>query len=91
MSTTIIIIDAQVKGIKGASVLCTQRSFDLSTGVVIDVMHCVFLGLVEKTLMGFWFGASHRGSPYSIRRKVNSINYCLQDTFNNVTNTDYSL
>ena len=72
----IIIIDAQVMGIKGASVLCTQPSFDLSTGVVIDVMHCVFLGLVEKTLMGFWFGASRRGYPYSIRTKVTSIIVC---------------
>ena len=58
-------------GIKGASVLCTQPSFNLCTGVVIDAMHCIFLGLMEKTLMGFWFGTSHRGSPYSIRTKVN--------------------
>ena len=57
-------------GIKGASVLCTQPSFDLCTGVVIDVMHCVFLGVMEKSLMGFWFGASDRGSPYSIKSKV---------------------
>ena len=56
--------------IKGASVLCTQPSFNLYTGVVIDVMHCVFLGLMEKSLMGFWFGASHRGSPYTIKSKV---------------------
>lgn len=88
MSTIIIIIDTQVMGIKGASVLCTQQSFDLSTGVVVDVMHCVFLGLVEKTLMGFWFGASF---PYSIRTKVINIKYYLQDTFNVATNTDYSL
>ena len=91
MSTIIIIIYTQVKGIKGASVLCTQQSFDLSTGVVVDVMHCVFLGLLEKTLMGFWFGASHRRSPYSIRTKVINIKYYLQDTFNVATNTDYSL
>ena len=58
-------------GIKGASVLCTQPSFNLCTGVVIDAMHCIFLGLMEKTLMGFWFGTSHRGSPYSIKTKVN--------------------
>ena len=57
-------------GIKGASVLCTQPSFDLCTGVVIDVMCCVFLGVMEKSLMGFWFGVSHRGSPYSIKSKV---------------------
>jgi hypothetical protein len=50
-------------GIKGASVLCTQPSFNLCTGVVVDVMHCVFLGVIEKTLMGFWFGSGRRGSP----------------------------
>ena len=57
-------------GIKGASVLCTQPSFDLCTGVVIDVMCCVFLGVMEKSLMGFWFGVSHCRSPYSIKSKV---------------------
>ena len=57
-------------GIKGASVLCTQPSFDLSTGVAVDAMHCVFSGVVEKTLMNFWFGTGHRGQPYNIKRKV---------------------
>ena len=34
-------------------------------------MHSIFLGLMEKILMGFWFGTSHHGFPYSIRTKVN--------------------
>ena len=48
-----IVQNAQVMGIKGASVLCTQPSFNLCTEVVIDVVHCVFLELMEKTMMGF--------------------------------------
>lgn len=50
--------------------MCTQPSFNLCTGVVVDVMHCVFLGVMEKTLMGFWFGSDYRGSPYNIKAKV---------------------
>ncbi len=59
-------------GIKGASILCSHGHFDLSTGMVIDVMHCVFLGVMAKTLMGFWFGTGNRTAPFSIRRKVNN-------------------
>ena len=59
-----------MKGIKGASVLCAHKHFDLCKGVVIDVMHCVFLGVVAKGLMNFWFNVAHRSAPYSIRRKV---------------------
>ena len=57
-------------GIKGATVLCTHRSFDLVNGVVIDSMHCVFLGVIGKTLMTFWYGVAHRSKPFNIRRKV---------------------
>ena len=62
-------------GIKGASILCTQPSFDLSTGVAVDVMYCVFSGVVEKTMMKFWFGIGHRGKPFSIKRKVSCVLY----------------
>lgn len=48
------IIHFQEKEIKGASALCAHHSFDLSTGCVIDVMQCVFLGILAKTLMKFW-------------------------------------
>lgn len=62
-------------GIKGASALCTQKSFNLSAGTVIDVMHCVYLGVMAKTLMGLWFGATGSGKEFSIRRKVHV--YCV--------------
>ena len=44
---------------KGASVL-----------VAHNVMHSVFLGVMAKTLMSFWFDAAHRSNAYSIRQKV---------------------
>lgn len=65
----------QVKGIKGASGLTAHKHFNLSTGVVIDVMHCVFLGLLDKTLMNFGFGVSHSSSPFSIRKTVCKSNF----------------
>ena len=60
----------QVKGVKGVSVLSSHKPFNLSAGAVIDVMHCVFLGVIAKTLMKLWFDVSHRTAPFSIRQKV---------------------
>ena len=65
-----LLFSVQEKGVKGASVLCSHKHFDLSTGMVIDVMHCVFLGIMARLLMKFWFDVSHHSSPFSIRRKV---------------------
>lgn len=62
----------QVKGVKGASVLAAHPHFDLCRGMVIDVMHCVYLGVIAKTLMGLWLNVEHRSAPYSIRRQVNA-------------------
>ena len=56
-------------GIKGASILSSHMPFDMCAGVVIDMMHCVFLGVIGKSLMKFWFGSSH-AKPFSLRRKV---------------------
>ena len=49
-----------------------MASFDLCAGMVIDVtyMYCVFLGVMEKSLTGFWFGVTCRGSPFSTRKLV---------------------
>jgi hypothetical protein len=59
---------AQVKGIKGASILAAHRHFNLSTGAVIDVMHCVYLGVIEKTVMTLWLDVKHR-SAHSLQVK----------------------
>ena len=64
------IFSLQVMGVKGTSVLSRHNHFNLANGVVIDVMHCVFLGVVAKTLMKYWLDTAHRTAPFSIRRKV---------------------
>ena len=71
-----MLIHVQVKGIKGASVLASHKHFDLSKGAVIYVMHCVFLGVIERNLLSFLFDIKHRSAPYSIRRKVNKLYTC---------------
>ena len=66
-----------MKGVKGASVLVAHKHFNLCTGAVIDVMHCVFLGVISKTLMGFWLDVRHGAAPYSLRRKVNVCHHTM--------------
>ena len=36
-------------GIKGASILSSHLPFDMCAGVEIDMMHCVFLGVIGKS------------------------------------------
>lgn len=49
-----------------------HKPFDLHVcaGMTVDIMHCVFLGIMAKTLITFWFGVSHRLKPFSAWRKV---------------------
>ena len=56
----------QVKGVKGASILALHSPFNLCRGVVIDSLHCLFLGVVLQ----LWFDKAHRKKPHSIRNKV---------------------
>ena len=56
---------------KAASALSAHPHFDLCRGVVVDIMHCVYLGVLAKTLMGLWLNVEHHSAPYSIRRQVN--------------------
>ena len=77
----------QVKGVKGACILSTHVHFDLSRGAVIDVMHCVFLGIVAKSFMKYWFDPIHRLGAYSIKGKVSVAiyrklgNFCCENTW----------
>ena len=57
-------------GITGISVLAAHPPFDLVKGVVVDAMHCVFLGVMAKTLIPLWCDTTHRFKPFSIRRNV---------------------
>ena len=65
---------SQEKAIKEASAHCFHQPFGLSTGFVIDVMHCVCLGVLAKTLMNLWLNQSHHASPFIITRKVIATN-----------------
>ena len=40
----------QDTGVKRASALCVHRHFDLCKGVVVDVMHYVFLEVISEVL-----------------------------------------
>ena len=59
----------QVMGVKGASILCIHRPFDLSKGVAIDDLHVIFLGTVSD-LLNYWFDERFKTKPFSIYRKV---------------------
>ena len=40
---------------------------------MIDAVHCVFLGVVGKQLLPYWFGVVHRSKPCSIRNRVSPV------------------
>ena len=54
-------------GITGISVLAAHP---LVKGVVVDAMHCIFLGVMAKNLISLWCETTHRFKPFSIWRKV---------------------
>jgi len=58
-------------GIKGLSALNILPSFDVINGVVIDYMHCVLEGVVNK-LLHLWF--STVGMPYYIKCHTDKVN-----------------
>lgn len=59
----------QSKGVKGISVLALHKPFDICRGVVIDSLHCVYLGVALK-LLKLWFDKDTRMEDFSIRTKV---------------------
>ena len=71
-----LLILMQVKGIFGASVLCLHKPLNLVKAVVIDDLHCLFLG-VTKHLITLWFGDKYRAFDFYIGEKVGKINGCI--------------
>ena len=65
-------VHLQVKGVKGASVLALHQQLDFCRGVVIDSLHCIFLGVVLQ-LLKLWFDKPYRKNQYSISNKVHII------------------
>ena len=55
--------------VKGASVMCLHKHFDLSKGFCVDALHLVFLG-VTLDLLSLWFGEAHQRKQFSIRSEV---------------------
>lgn len=61
-----------IYGVKGVSTLISIPSFDVISGLPIDVMHCIFLG-VAKSLVELWFDTRYNKKPYYIGRQINKI------------------
>ena len=62
----------QVCGIKAPSPLLKLPSFDIVSGIAIDAMHCVYLGVV-KQLVGLWFTSKHSGQRWYCGNKVERV------------------
>lgn len=65
-----------VKGVKGPTVL-SQISHDYITTTTIDIMHCVFLGIVKKLTI-LWFDSEYSRSDFSLYRFVHLIDERIQ-------------
>ena len=65
-----------VNGIKGPSWLSSLQHFDLVSGMAIDYMHGVLLG-VQKLLLTLWFSSKFSNRHFSISSKVDSIDFRL--------------
>ena len=55
--------------LQSANILAVHQPIDICRGVVIDSLHCVYLGVTYK-LITLWFGKESRNKNFSIRLKV---------------------
>lgn len=58
----------------GPSVLGLHRPFSLVTGVVVDDLHGLYLG-VTKTLLGLWFNNKYKQKDFYIGNQVIKAGY----------------
>ena len=56
-------------GVLGPSVLSLHKPFVLPTSIVIDDLHCIYLG-VTKTILKLWFNSKFKRAPFYIGNKV---------------------
>lgn len=63
-------------GIKGKSVLANLENFKLNESALIDVMHCVFLGVI-RNLISIWLDTSNSSEEFYIGNKIGQINNLL--------------
>ena len=54
---------------KGLSALFRHPPFDVSKGVAIDVLHGLYLGVIQS-LLSLWFDKDNRSMPFYIGNKV---------------------
>ena len=59
--------------------LSIQSSLELPLAMVVDDLHCIYLG-VTKLLLKYWFGKEYRTKDFSIRRKVHVYCVCATST-----------
>ena len=62
----------QVQGIKGPSVLSLHPPFQLPWGVIVDDLHCLYLG-VASHLIDLWFDKKYRSKDHYIGQKVATV------------------
>lgn len=65
-----------VCGVKGPTVM-KHILHNYMTAIAVDVMHCVFEGVVKK-LLNFWFNSKYSGHPASIIEHVNQVDQRLK-------------
>ena len=63
------IVYFQVLGVFGVSIFSLHKPLDLVNGIVIDDLHCLYLG-VTKTLLSLWFDDKYKSQVYHIGTKV---------------------
>lgn len=66
-----------VKGINGPSWLHFVPHFNIVSGMAIDYMHGVLLG-VQKMMLELWFGAKYKGKDFNINNRVCEVDNRLQ-------------
>ena len=66
---------------KGLTFLSAHSCLELPMAMVIDDLHCLYLG-VTKRLINLWFGKSSRGKDYFIGNKVHVMQIVQNCKFN---------
>ena len=73
----------QVRGIKGPSVLSLHSPFQLPWGVIVDDLHCLYLGVASR-LIELWFDKKYKSKDHYIGQKVQcTVDFMLVDIMQN--------
>ena len=60
----------------GPTVLALHPRFSLVSGVVVDDLHALYLG-VTRTLLSLWFDSKSKGKPFYIGDQVHLCLYIV--------------